>query len=104
MRISDWSSDVCSSVLLLAARAGDAEQAVDLALVEHAGRAAGAVGRRGIVLGRAFLGHRLPLRHHRFFVGHVSQKSYDRKYLPGSAAAALLDQQDRKSTRLNSSH
>src|SRR3546814_14169399 len=52
-------------------------QAVALALVEPARRAAGARPRpRGVSIGVGVVArHRLPLRHHRFFVGHFSPKS-----------------------------
>src|SRR3546814_1181210 len=99
MRISDWSSDVCSSDLLL--EVGGAEFA---AVVEH--HHLFAVGDRGegievvaVVLRRPAGGGEL------LDLGPAN--ALDRAGLRGEATLTLLGEgaeQDRKSTRLNSSH
>src|SRR3546814_8504744 len=118
MRISDWSSDVCSSDLLDAGDGG----------VEEIAGAAGRVDQGAVLaaveVGRAETGHEVLQRQHGLGVAEVAGDGGDA--LAGHALQALGDGlegdapghrleaaravaqirtiEDRKSTRLNSSH
>src|SRR3546814_8199104 len=101
MRISDWSSDVCSSDLADAAIIlVDHEQLFDPALVEQTARILlrdSRLHRRQIVAGHQF----------RDGLAHLFGKAdvavgEDAHQLARQAGGAFL--KDRKSTRLNSSH
>src|SRR3546814_2521190 len=108
MRISDWSSDVCSSDLVAAA------------LDEEAGDAAGAEQREGGVERDMAVGVGRHLRHLDAglpigleagrlvaLVGHQQRRVLGRarhQVMGERQPQAAIDHQDRKSTRLNSSH
>src|SRR3546814_5786208 len=92
MRISDWSSDVCSSDLALVADAGVDPAAIDdviIGCVSQVGEQTFAFG-RNIVLASS-----LP--------DSVPAVTIDRQ-CGSSQQAVHFAAQDRKSTRLNSSH
>src|SRR3546814_1775741 len=112
MRISDWSSDVCSSDLAIAVRVQDLklttqELSANRAMFGHAAstlakldRAADDIERtaasaRGIIDGDG-----------RNAVAEVSGAARELKVAIGEARLTIADigRQDRKSTRLNSSH
>src|SRR3546814_9429933 len=97
MRISDWSSDVCSSDLFIAASAGD--WALLLA----------AAGLMFAVFGQVTINDALVVR---FTTDEWRARAYSLRYLLSFGVSAatvpmvafLHDHGDRKSTRLNSSH
>src|SRR3546814_7992132 len=111
MRISDWSSDVCSSDLGAAegARLGDAAIGLELRHAAGARRLDLAIGRAGDGAADDFRG-----------VGAGVQREGDQRIPVGAlqelealtqldhelqlAEAVVEQEQDRKSTRLNSSH
>src|SRR3546814_4959450 len=97
MRISDWSSDVCSSDLLHAAP-GDAllqKIAVNRRMARHEGGAeTGREGRLG--LGHADLGPR--------DARGIARKEVIHRLIGGQLRDRGQHAIDRKSTRLNSSH
>src|SRR3546814_2645642 len=109
MRISDWSSDVCSSDLQLAAerRARAAsirpQAAFDLASLPQAARpyrawaspSVDVVASAGVVSDKRG-GSYVQGRYEIFAAGEVLAQSFD--------ARLSSDNEDRKSTRLNSSH
>src|SRR3546814_1563831 len=105
MRISDWSSDVCSSDLAVAPRGVGArlEQRPALALAEprpEARRGGGIIARPGEQPHRQAVGLDLGLLEHARVAAELLRESaIDPGGVEPRAAA-----QDRKSTRLNSSH
>src|SRR3546814_3145718 len=114
MRISDWSSDVCSSDLEVAARVLERLQAADVdvpeverrrAAVHPLGqRLAGAAGR--LDADGVEAGGDVEVREFRRLAEEVAVVGGEalRPVEEGVDAGALQDRQDRKSTRLNSSH
>src|SRR3546814_4733798 len=98
MRISDWSSDVCSSDLLAIARAG-AEAGCREALFTLGDRpeARYAAAREAL----AAMGYESTLA----YLGAMAKAVLDETgLLPHLNAGLMGDAEDRKSTRLNSSH
>src|SRR3546814_7658165 len=97
MRISDWSSDVCSSDLFIVRRARYALQRIR-PIGGRNGRYAVRLGRPGEFLRRMMLvaGHR-----HRI---DGRQQSGEWLEEAGRILVGEHAEQDRKSTRLNSSH
>src|SRR3546814_5647704 len=108
MRISDWSSDVCSSDLTLnAARVLDAT--ARLLGASHDELAALALsaepGAGGVVLVPWFEGERTPnLPNARASVSGLSLGNTTRENLARAAVEGMLAGLDRKSKRLKSSH
>src|SRR3546814_6827083 len=112
MRISDWSSDVCSSDLLvaevvdLAAGQGDDDELVGGRLLvagELLGEAALLVRAQQIGIVDHAAGERRKLERGDGRPGHGESPGGERGQQPDYAGAAKR-WQDRKSTRLNSSH
>src|SRR3546814_5231809 len=113
MRISDWSSDVCSSDLAADFAVAIEHDRLDAVAHENVGAAeAGRTGAddRDFLLGPAHLGHvRTPALLERF-VGDVLFNAADRYRAEAVIERArtftqpILRTEDRKSTRLNSSH
>src|SRR3546814_9873613 len=101
MRISDWSSDVCSSDLGQLARQVELQ---DLALGRLGLAAVVALPGDEVVVGGRHLGRRQPLREEAAQGGNelVAGGAGDGPVRPQRLAA--LEALDRKSTRLNSSH
>src|SRR3546814_3589306 len=107
MRISDWSSDVCSSDLRLLELAGG-NDGIELPSAEEHRLSRDREGRHGTVVDRETagdhdkpgIGARAVEQERR---GHCSAVAEPAE--PGKAAARIgCDPVDRKSTRLNSSH
>src|SRR3546814_4833753 len=104
MRISDWSSDVCSSDLPGDREAGEAKPTEQ----EHERRIAGYDSKIGAE--RPRFAARMPgLARAERFAHRQEEKQGDEKPrraedIKGAAPSQQLRQPDRKSTRLNSSH
>src|SRR3546814_6374759 len=100
MRISDWSSDVCSSDLLLPPFRGGGEGRIDhVGAHDHAG----ATPEGGVVHAAVFIAREVP------DVQNVERPEPTLQGLAGQAETQrprehLRKERDRKSTRLNSSH
>src|SRR3546814_6037988 len=105
MRISDWSSDVSSSDLKDQDDEADEEEPAEIAVVGAV--AFGLVGGGGAR--RGFLGRQLNLLGDRahailYAAGHVARLEFRGDDVADDAARQRVGEEDRKSTRLNSSH
>src|SRR3546814_10322997 len=103
MRISDWSSDVCSSDLFGAGELADAHRDAEArGMVGPFTRDDFIFGRTAPPRQRPFLQRRLGmLRRRRLSLDHITPMFEDEG---ASGIDALVEIEDRKSTRLNSSH
>src|SRR3546814_6897753 len=103
MRISDWSSDVCSSDLRVGEQAEARDVAVGIGL--DAGDQVGTSG-AGKQMGEAFL--RLEVLLHRYPAADFRHRrhlaAFGLEHREDAGLARQPCQLDRKSTRLNSSH
>src|SRR3546814_7438541 len=105
MRSSDWSSDVCSSYLLVRDEAGFEQHRRGIGRLQHdEGGEAVRGGAEFDLVGRLALEQPREVggEVHRLALGEVEQ---DRRYVAAVRAEVdAIDDVDRKSTRLNSSH
>src|SRR3546814_2357612 len=102
MRISDWSSDVCSSDLLISAAV---DQGLRVAGLRHFDQAIARAEAAGDFRNQtAIEGDEVVARAH-ILPRRSRAKAFGRGVTPAPAALEIVGgQRDRKSTRLNSSH
>src|SRR3546814_10449594 len=105
MRISDWSSDVCSSDLVVVGAEQSLPAGLALALGNRAERVEATGDGREEALLRLHVGGDRPEQRRLRLVGTVgAPEALDRRVRLPAGFEQVMDAQDRKSTRLNSSH